>query len=209
MNVYLIDYENVRVDGLKDLKGLNKGDALVIFYSEICKSISLEVLDAISELELKYSGFKVNVGKKDALDFQLVSYLGYLIGKGQSEDEYYIVSNDKGFKSAADFWKSRNVKVDCISPKEQAELEKAQKNKEAIKKEEKKSKVESNNLATLDEIKALVGKKGEVEEILKIFNQYKTKLAISNGLNKLFKDSKKTSEVYKKLKPLLKSKNKK
>ena len=72
----------------------------------------------------------------------------------------------------------------------------------------KKSKVSSNDLATLDEIKALIGKDNEPAEVLKIFNQYKTKVAINNGLVKHFKDTKKVSEIYKKLKPLLKTKNK-
>ena len=72
----------------------------------------------------------------------------------------------------------------------------------------KKSKVSSKDLATLDEIKTLIGKDNEPAEVLKIFNQYKTKVAINNGLVKHFKDTKKVSEIYKKLKPLLKTKNK-
>lgn len=46
------------------------------------------------------------------------------------------------------------------------------------------------------------------EQVLAIFNQYKSKQAICNGMAKKFKDSKKTSVIYKKLKPLLKEKHK-
>ena len=43
MNYYLVDYENVRADGVKDLKGVSRGDAIILFYSEQCKNISLDV----------------------------------------------------------------------------------------------------------------------------------------------------------------------
>lgn len=46
------------------------------------------------------------------------------------------------------------------------------------------------------------------EEVLTIFNKYKTKQAICNGMAKKFKDSKTESAIYKILKPLLKEKNK-
>lgn len=85
MNYYLIDFENVKTDGIKDLHGVHKGDVMTFFYSENCKNISLEVLDSISKLKVKYKGFNVKVGTKNALDFQLTSYLGYLIGKGNTD----------------------------------------------------------------------------------------------------------------------------
>ena len=206
MNYFLVDFENVRTDGIKDLKGVQEGDAMVVFYSENCKSITLDVLDSIIALKLKYNSFKVKVGTKNALDFQLTSYLGYLIGQSGMDTNYYIVSDDKGFEVVADFWKEQGISVSCISLKDPVAVPK----KEATKKAEpkKKSKVSSKDLATLDEIKTLIGKDNEPAEVLKVFNQYKTKVAINNGLVKHFKDTKKVSEIYKKLKPLLKAKNK-
>ena len=210
MNYFLVDFENVRTDGIKDLKGVQEGDAMVVFYSENCKSITLDVLDSIIALKLKYSSFKVKVGTKNALDFQLTSYLGYLIGQGGMDTNYYIVSDDKGFEVVADFWKEQGISVSCISLKEPVAVLKKEATKETKKVEpkKKKSKVSSKDLATLDEIITLIGKDNEPTEVLKIFNQYKTKVAINNGLVKHFKDTKKVSESYKKLKPLLKAKNK-
>lgn len=43
----------------KDLNGVQEEDAMVVFYSENCKSITLDVLDRIIALKLKYSSFKV------------------------------------------------------------------------------------------------------------------------------------------------------
>jgi hypothetical protein len=77
-----------------------------------------------------------------------------------------------------------------------------------IAKKAKKSKVENINLATLDEIKAYLSDEDEPEEVLAIFNQYKTGQSICNGLSKRYKDTKRASAVYKKLKPLLKEKAK-
>lgn len=205
MNYYLVDFENVRTAGIKDLKGVQKGDAMIVFYSENCKNITLDILDSIISLKLKYNSFKVKVGSKNALDFQLTSYLGYLIGQYGMNTNYYIVSDDKGFEVVADFWKEQNISVSCISLKESVAVTTK---KEVKKTEPKKRKVSSKDLATLDEIKTLVGKDNEPNEVLKIFNQYKTKQAICNGMTKHFKDSKKAGEIYKKLKPLLKSKNK-
>ena len=109
------------------------------------KSITLDVLDSIIALKLKYSSFKVKVGTKNALDFQLTSYLGYLIGQCGMDTSYYIVSDDKGFEVVADFWREQNISVNCISLKEPAV---ATPKKVDIQK--KKSKVSSKDLATLD-----------------------------------------------------------
>lgn len=203
MNCFLIDFENVNADSIKDLSGVQKGDALVVFYSENHKSITLDILNSVLELKLKYSGFKVKVGTKNALDFQLVSYLGYLIGQGSSDTNYHIVSEDKGFTAAADFWMEQGISVDCVSLREPAIPVKDIKQQKP-----KKKKISSENLATLDEIKALIAKNNEPDVVMEIFNQYKTRQAICNGLAKHFKDTKRAGDIYKQLKPLLKAKNK-
>ena len=120
MNYYLIDFENVRTDGIKDLKGVSEGDAIILFYSEQCKNISLDVIDSIMKLKVQYSSFKAKVGTKNALDFQLASHLGYLIGKRNNmESKYFIVSNDKGYDCLCDYWKELDAVVERISLSEE------------------------------------------------------------------------------------------
>ena len=210
MNYYLIDFENVRTDGIKDLKGVSEGDAIILFYSEQCKNISLDVIDSIMKLKVQYSSFKAKVGTKNALDFQLASHLGYLIGKRNNmESKYFIVSNDKGYDCLCDYWKELDAVVERISLSEEVtEVKVATVPKATAQPKKKKSKVKASDMATIDEMKKLLSKDDMPEEVLKIFNQYKTKVAINNGLAKHFKDSKKASAIYKKLKPLLKEKNK-
>ena len=208
LNYYLIDFENVRTDGIKDLKGVSEGDAIILFYSEQCKNISLDVIDSIMKLKVQYSSFKAKVGTKNALDFQLAAHLGYLIGQGNNqESKYYIVSNDKGYDCLCDYWKELDAVVERISLSEDVpEVKAATKAPAQLNKN--KSKVKASDMATIDEMKKLLSQGDMPEEVLKIFNQYKTKVAINNGLAKHFKDSKKASAIYKKLKPLLKEKNK-
>ena len=196
MNCFLVDYENVCTEGIKDFEGVKDGDIMIIFYSENRQNITLDILNRIMSLNLKYSSFKVKVGTKNALDFQLTSYLGFLIGQYGIETNYYIVSRDKGFEAVCDFWKTKYVSVRCISLKKTEKTEKQ------------KIEAASNELATLKEITSLIGNDNEPEIILEIFNKNNTKQSINNSMSKYFKDNKKTGEIYKKLKPLMKLKSK-
>ena len=72
----------------------------------------------------------------------------------------------------------------------------------------KRSKVLERDIASLEEIRNYLADDEDPEQVLAIFNQYKSKQAICNGMAKKFKDSKKTSVIYKKLKPLRKEKHK-
>ena len=216
MNYYLIDYENIRCDGIKELKDIKDGDTLIIFYSDQCKNITLDALEAVLIKKITYQSFKASVGTKNALDFQLASYLGYLIGNNLKHNStcntnYYIVSNDKGYDCLCDYWKSLGSNVirlitQPVAPAVTAVKAKTVKATSSTKK--KTSKVKASDLATLDDMNNILSKDEQPAEVLKIFNQYKTKVSINNGLAKKFKDTKKSSAIYKKLKPLLKEKNK-
>ena len=58
-----------------------------------------------------------------------------------------------------------------------------------------------------DDLKAQVKKyiknKEDIDIAAKYIKQYKTKQGISNALTKYYKDGKKSSEIYKAIKPLL------
>ncbi len=207
MNYYLVDYENIRADGLKELVGVKEGDAVILFYSEQCKNISLDIVESMVKLNIQFSCFKVITGTKNALDFQLSSHLGYLIGKFGESVRYYIVSNDKGFDCLCEYWGKLNKSVErIVFQKQEPQIEvEPQKVTRIL---EKKSKVKESDIASIEEIKKLLTDEDEPYEVLKIFNQYKTKQAICNGMSKYFKDSKRASAIYKKLKSLLKEKHK-
>ncbi|WP_339101976.1 PIN domain-containing protein [Candidatus Enterococcus clewellii] len=106
---YLIDYENISERHLTKLQEITSKDYITIFYTRDAK-ISLDALASIGTSNIVF--FKVVAGK-NALDFQLSSYLGYLIAKNENEKQqkYIIVSEDHGFDCLINFWKKRDVKI--------------------------------------------------------------------------------------------------
>ena len=109
MNYYLVDYENVNVSGLNGISKLTENDIVTIFYSENANTLTFGMHRRINELKACIKFQKVAVKEKNALDFQLCSYLGYLIRDKMTEENlnnsYFIVSNDNGYSILPDYWK--------------------------------------------------------------------------------------------------------
>lgn len=110
MKIFLIDFENVHNDGLAGIDMLTENDEIVIFYSINADSISFELLHKFMFSKAKLNYYKVRRGGKNALDFQLSSYLGYRV-KTDPEAEFYIISKDNGFDFVIDFWSYGYVDV--------------------------------------------------------------------------------------------------
>ncbi len=219
MNYYFIDYENVHADGFAGAENLGENDVICVMYTEQSKAFSLELVEKIARQHAKLESYKAGTGAKNSLDFQLASYLGYIIAKCEGRDDcFYIVSKDTGFNHLVDFWAERNVTVKRIPNFMGEEKEpKAAVPEEVIDEEPKakakpktkaKSKVSDSNKATKEELLQYLTEEEYTDKILEIFNSYKTRVAINNGLSKEFRDSQKSSAIYKKLKVLLKEKQK-
>lgn len=106
MKAYLIDFENVNSKGLNGIDSLGGDDSVYIFYSDKSDTLSFEMHQKVMESTAKIVYVKVNVGGKNALDFQLSTYLGYLVAK-EKYSHIFVISSDKGFDFLHDFW---NVK---------------------------------------------------------------------------------------------------
>ena len=134
-------------------------------------------MDAIEDIMRKqaiFSCIEVYAGSGNALDFQLSSYLGYLIGLGYENANFYIVSNDKGYDCLCDFWQNLyNVNVKRL-PRVAVT--------EQPKKPTRPTKVKKADFATIEEIAELLSPNEYPADILKIVNSYKTKQAIMNGI---------------------------
>lgn len=115
MAIYLVDYENTHYLG--GISGLYANDTVVVFYTQNSSSLSFdahkEILQAQAKILYKY----VDNGGKNALDFQLSTYLGCLIGEKQAdEQQLYIVSKDKGFYYVSKFWeREKGIRVTVVS----------------------------------------------------------------------------------------------
>lgn len=103
MTVYLVDFENVRSEGLKGVDKLGEGDKVVIFYSKNAENISFDVHMLLSKSKAEIETFRILRGGRNSLDFQLSTYLGYLVMENCYK-KIFIVSQDKGFLCAISFW---------------------------------------------------------------------------------------------------------
>lgn len=205
MNYYLVDYENIHNDLDNLINNTSNGDSIVLFYSETCKNISLDIISNFTSRNLKIDCFKVITGTKNALDFQLASYLGYLVGENKKAANYYIVSNDKGFDCLCEYWDSIGVSVVRICAQTSVVKPVLKQNPPKTKKEVKKNNKVNNDI-TLEKVKEIVKENSEAEFIVDVLNNSKEKTEVHNKISKHYKDSKKTGILYKKLKPLFKEK---
>ena len=110
MSTYLVDYENVNEIGLEGIHQLNEADKVFVFYSARIKTIPLERSIELIRSKAKIEFIEIHKTGKNYLDFQLATYLGFLVGKGEKES-VYIISKDTGFNSVVDFWKERNINI--------------------------------------------------------------------------------------------------
>ena len=320
MAYYLIDFENVKSRGMEGVELLTEEDTVCIFYSDNADSMTFDLHRKLNETKADIIYHKVAVGTKNALDFQLATYLGYLICGQQSEGihpNYFIVTKDNGFTSLMVYWKAQGVPVRIIrnllwgknpvaeqnllteeenetetvvttaedvteqpqptqpepveetkepvqsktekadapeeptqpepvketkeptQPKSVEETEepmqpepetvdepaqpvkkpsrkksntrkksaakaddKTEEKKSAEKKPTEKKPTEESDELTLAVEKVLTDQ-SIVPQVVKFIRQYKTKQGINNALNKEFKDSKRTSEIYSAIKPLI------
>lgn len=313
MAYYLIDFENVKSRGMEGVELLTEEDTVCIFYSDNADSMTFDLHRKLNETKANIIYHKVAVGTKNALDFQLATYLGYLICGQQNEGihpNYFIVTKDNGFTSLMVYWKAQGVPVRIIrnllwgknpvaeqnllteeeqetetavtaaedvtelptteeeqtqpvqpetvdapeepvqpepekadAPEEPAQPEpetvdesaqpvkkpsrkksnarkkstaktddktaekKSAEKKPTEKKPAEKKPAEKKSAGEPDELTLAVEKvltdQTIVPQVVKFIRQYKTKQGINNALNKEFKDSKRTSEIYSAIKPLI------
>ncbi len=306
MAYYLIDFENVKSRGMEGVELLTEEDTVCIFYSDNADSMTFDLHRKLNETKANIIYHKVAVGTKNALDFQLATYLGYLVCEQQREGihpNYFIVTKDNGFTSLMVYWKAQGVpvriirnllwgknpvaeqnllteeeneaetvvttaedvaeqpqptqpepveetkesaqpepeKADALEEPAQPEPETVDEPAQPVKKpSRKKSNTRKKSVAKTDdktaEKKAAEKKPTEkkpaekkpaekkpaeepdeltlavekvltdqtiVPQVVKFIRQYKTKQGINNALNKEFKDSKRTSEIYSAIKPLI------
>lgn len=111
MAVYLVDFENVSSAGISGIQKLTKEDKVYIFYTVNASNMSFAAhLNLLSSpAEVVY--YNVASGGKNALDFQLASFLGYLICQGH-EKKFCIISNDRGFEYVKAFWERNGIAAD-------------------------------------------------------------------------------------------------
>ena len=211
MTVYLVDYENVK--NLSGISTLSEDDHVIIFYSEHATTLTFDAHQEILSTKASVEYKCVDVGAQNALDFQLSSYLGYLIKQNENLDcHFYIVAKDKAYSRYVRlFWeKQKSIKIELVidltgnpqtasteKPKSTAKKTQQPSDLTSTDKNKIKNTLKNSNLGLAD---------NEIQKIVEMAAKYKTINSINSNLNKLFKDSSKTGEILKLIKPLLKNK---
>lgn len=109
MAIYLIDYENVYIEGLRGLEYLTEEDSVHIFYTRNRCGLTFDLYEQLicsrANVNLNEVAMSLKNGDpvKNALDIQLTMFAGYVIGAKQTT-ELYIVSRDKDFLLGMGFY---------------------------------------------------------------------------------------------------------
>lgn len=105
---YLIDTENVGDKWYSLLDKVKKKDKIVTFYTENhSKRLEEFLLKHVNNSQIIW--LECTVGN-NALDYQLVGVLAYLIVK-HPKASFCIYSHDKGYQKTVDFWQNRGVRI--------------------------------------------------------------------------------------------------
>lgn len=185
MAIYLIDFENVHSDGLKGIEQLERKDECYIFYSEHAGVLTFNMHKKITESRAKIYYVEAQVGMKNALDFQLVSYLGYML-REKPEETYCLISNDKAFELVSKFWQEKGVSVTSA-----VALDKAAN--------------AAHYSKISNELEKLLPDRNEREFVEKCISELSTKSGINNRIVKKYGTTR-AGEIYKLIKPLLSDK---
>lgn len=104
--MFIIDTENLnKYDSIYN-RGLTPVDCVVFAYTENSRGVHLKEIQPIIDSGCEIQFEKMEAGRPNALDFQIVTYLAMKVleFKDYSDSvEFYIVSSDKGFESAINY----------------------------------------------------------------------------------------------------------
>lgn len=228
MAIYLVDYENVYIEGLTGLERLKKTDEVVIFYTQNRCGLTFELHRRLIScravlrlMEVTALSTRKNT-VKNALDLQLSMYIGYLVGS-RPKEPLYIISKDTDFDLDLTFFAQylqeggaslsicatiENA-LDGVSAVNTAQmLEEAA--KEATQEEQSAPAAKKKNGAVVVFSKALQARVKElletedkqvVNRICAILTASEDLLSLNNLLSKYYHDGKQVKEIYHKLKP--------
>lgn len=101
---FIVDFENVKNNGLKGSDCLLISDSVELFFSDACPTIANGIFEHLKKSECEVRVCKLQILRKNALDFYITSRLGELIGSGYQE-QIAIISNDKDYKSVQEYWR--------------------------------------------------------------------------------------------------------
>ena len=96
--IFLVDGDNNIGTGLQGADQLTADDSILIFYQKTGLSLGkIKELCKGSKASIQY--LESVKGGKNSIDFQIITELGVLVGRGEA-DYAYVISQDKGYEAA-------------------------------------------------------------------------------------------------------------
>lgn len=96
--IFLVDGDNNIGTGLQGADQLKAEDSILIFYQKTGLALSkIKELCKSSKASIQY--LESVKGGKNSIDFQIITELGVLVGRGEA-DCAYVISQDKGYEAA-------------------------------------------------------------------------------------------------------------
>ena len=107
---FLIDIENVGKSFLEGIEDLTSNDTLIICNNTLVYSdFSPVILEGLQKTRAKVKKFYIRNTAKNAMDFELIMELGFLIARHGENAQYFVVSKDRGFDIINDYLKNKGM----------------------------------------------------------------------------------------------------
>lgn len=113
--VYLVDTENVGRSFIPLLMEPEDDATYILFCTEHSPLVPLALLPKVTKNLEQFQFIECCTPGQNALDFQLISYMGYLM-KEAPTTKYVVLSKDMGYDSAIRFWQLRGYDVKRREP---------------------------------------------------------------------------------------------
>ena len=95
--IFLVDGDNNIGTGLQGIDLLTAEDTVLVFFGKGQTLANVKKLCAGTQAQVQY--LESVKGGKNSLDFQIITELGVLVGRGEA-DFAYVISQDKGYEAA-------------------------------------------------------------------------------------------------------------
>ena len=102
--IFLVDGDNNIGTGLQGIDLLTEEDTVLVFFGKGQTLTNMKKLCAGTRAQVQY--LESVKGGKNSLDFQIITELGVLVGRGEA-DFAYVISQDKGYEAAMSALRAR------------------------------------------------------------------------------------------------------
>lgn len=107
-----IDVENVGIGEVRKTEKLQRTDKIILFVNEAEKTLRTNICYELTKVQAATEILTFRSREKNALDFNICSSIGMQADKSK---EIYIVSKDKGYRSAAEFFQNNGINIHLVS----------------------------------------------------------------------------------------------